>query len=380
LVDVATGMSIGAVADTRQSVADAIVDSPRVAPRPRRWRRRFRDAAEIGLVVIAFGTLVMWCSIPNTSKLADENPRSTAFIDLRRDTADADGKPFKLQWQWRPLGKISRYLRAAVVYAEDYRFYDHDGVDWEAIKKAFEKNRDSGESKIGGSTITQQLAKNLYLSPNRSYVRKVREMLIAFSLEDHLSKQRILELYLNVVEWGDGVFGAEAAAHKWFGSSAQSLTPAQAARLAIALPNPITRAPDVVDADLTKKAVRIIRLLRMQGLLDPAQERQALDDVGAPDEKVLQGAGQPTAGQPTAGQPTAGQPTAGQPSAGQPPAGQRGSDQPTAGQPDTGQPGTGQPGTGQPDTGQPGTGQPGTGQPGTGQPGTGQPDTGQPDN
>src|SRR6185369_13013385 len=98
-----------------------------------------------------------------------------------------------------------------------------------------------------------------------------------FSLEDHLSKQRILELYLNVVEWGDGVFGAEAASEKWFGHSAQALTPAQAARLAIALPNPITRAPDVKDAELTKKAVRIIRMFRMQGLIDAAQEREVLD-------------------------------------------------------------------------------------------------------
>jgi monofunctional biosynthetic peptidoglycan transglycosylase len=148
---------------------------------------------------------------------------------------------------------------------------------------------------VGGSTITQQLAKNLYLSPARSYFRKAREMLIAFSLEDHLSKQRILELYLNVVEWGDGVFGAEAASHKWFGHSAQTLSPAEAARLAIALPNPIKRAPNVHTRELTQKAVRIIRLFRMQGLIDAEQEREALVQVGAADEVVLPGSGKPEA-------------------------------------------------------------------------------------
>jgi monofunctional biosynthetic peptidoglycan transglycosylase len=253
---------------------------------PGRWRERLRTAAEITAIVLALGTLGMWCSIPDTSRLATENPTSTAFIDLRRAEAEDAGKPWKLHWQWQRVGRISRYLRAAVVYAEDGNFYTHDGVDWNAVQHAVETNLDGGRT-IGGSTITQQLAKNLYLSPKRSLLRKLREMLIAFSLEDHLTKTRILELYLNVVEWGDGVFGAEAAARHWFGHSAASLSPAEAARLAIALPNPITRAPDVQDAELTRKAVRIIRLFRMQGLIDATQERDALDQVGAPNEKVL---------------------------------------------------------------------------------------------
>lgn len=232
-------------------------------------------------MVACVAALALWCSIPNTGRLADENPKSTAFIDMRREQATAARKPWKLEWQWRPLGKISRYLRAAVIYAEDANFYTHDGVDWRALEHAFDKNLETGELSVGGSTITQQLAKNLYLSPSRSLVRKAREMLIAFSLEDHLTKQRILELYLNCAEWGDGVFGAEAAARHWFGHSAQSLTPSEAARLAIALPNPFTRDPTVKSELLTKKAVRIIRLLRMQGLINATQERQALDDVGA---------------------------------------------------------------------------------------------------
>jgi monofunctional biosynthetic peptidoglycan transglycosylase len=251
---------------------------------PRRWPGRLRLAAEIATLVVALPLLALWCSVPDTRRLATQNPTSTAFIDLRRDEG---GTAFKLRWEWRPISKISRYLRAAVVYAEDYNFYRHDGVDWQALESAAEKDLGERKLAIGGSTITQQLAKNLYLSPHRSFFRKLREMLIAFSLEDHLTKTRILELYLNVVEWGNGIFGAEAAARAWFGHSAQSLSPAEAARLAIALPNPIERAPNVQSAELTKKAERIIRLFRMQGLVDAAEERAALDAVGAPDEKVL---------------------------------------------------------------------------------------------
>ncbi len=254
---------------------------------PWRWRSILARVAEVGTIAIGLGALLLWCSVPNTARLAAENPTTTAFIELRRAQAVAESRKLELRWDWRPLGKISRYLRAAVIYAEDVNFYRHGGVDWGALEHAVESNWDRGSFSIGGSTITQQLAKNLYLSPRRSLLRKARELLIAFSLEDHLSKQRILELYLNVVEWGDGVFGAEAAARHWFGHSAQRLTPAEAARLAIALPNPIERAPDVRSPALTRKAVRIIRMLRMQGLLDATQERAALDQVGAPEEKVL---------------------------------------------------------------------------------------------
>lgn len=251
------------------------------------WLRRLARVVEVSIVLAAVGALALWCSVPATAPLATRNPHSTAFIDLRRAEATAAGRAFALRWTWRPIAKISRYLRAAVIAAEDARFFAHDGVDWEAIQSAFDANLDRGSLAIGGSTITQQLAKNLYLSPSRSMIRKARELLIAYALEDDLSKQRILELYLNVVEWGEGVFGAEAAARRWFGHSAQQLTPAQAARLAVALPNPITRAPDVRDPALTRKAVRIVHRLRAQGLLDEPQERAALDELGATREPTL---------------------------------------------------------------------------------------------
>ena len=280
----------------------------------RRWSGPWpRRAADATVLVAALAALALRCSVPDTAPLAAENPTSTAFIDLRRANAEAAGKPFTLRWQWRPLAQISRYLRAAVVGAEDYNFYRHDGVDWHALEHAVSADWNKGAMSIGGSTITQQLAKNLYLSPRRSLIRKLRELLIAFSLEDHLGKQRILELYLNVVEWGDGVFGAEAAARSWFHHSAQALSPAEAVRLAVALPNPITRAPNVRDPELTRKSVRLIRVLRMEGLLSAAQERTALDEVGAPDERVLPDrelAGGGATDVPAASAPAAGSPVA----------------------------------------------------------------------
>lgn len=263
--------------------------APRRPPRWRRVLRGLRLVAEAMTFIFATGALVLWCSVPSVKALKDDNPASTAFIDLRRDEAEAAGKKFELRWQWRPIGKISRYLRAAVIYAEDYNFYRHDGVDWDALEDALEANLDKGSLAIGGSTITQQLAKNLFLSPSRSLLRKAREMLIAFELEDQLSKQRILELYLNVVEWGNGIFGAEAASRYWFKHTAQTLSPAEAVRLAIALPNPFTRSPNVSKPELTKKAIRLVHLLRMQGLIDEGQERTALDQVGAAGEPVLRG-------------------------------------------------------------------------------------------
>jgi monofunctional biosynthetic peptidoglycan transglycosylase len=225
---------------------------------------------------------LLWASIPTVDELATRNPKSTAFIDLRRAEAAAAGRPFALKWQWRRLDQISQYLRATAVYAEDARFFEHDGVDWSALEKAAQSNYQSGALSIGGSTITQQLAKNLYLSPSRSLLRKAREILIAGRLEDALSKERILELYLNVVEWGDGIFGAEAAARHWYKRSARQLTPLQSARLASALPNPFKRSPKVKTTALQRKVARLLWQLRVEGLIDRAQLTQSASEAGLP--------------------------------------------------------------------------------------------------
>ncbi len=267
----------------RSSRSSSSLSAPRTAPGPlRRWGRRLRLAFEVGLALGAFLLALLWASIPTVDELATRNPKSTAFIELRRAAAAAAGRPFNLKWQWRRLDQISQYLRATAVYAEDALFFEHDGVDWSALEKAAQSNYQSGALSIGGSTITQQLAKNLYLSPSRSLLRKAREILIAGRLEDSLSKERILELYLNVVEWGDGIFGAEAAARHWYKRSARQLTPLQSARLASALPNPFKRSPRVKTAALQRKVARLLWQLRVEGLIDRAQLTQSASEAGLP--------------------------------------------------------------------------------------------------
>lgn len=230
-----------------------------------------------GLLALALiATIALWVSLPDVSALAKKNPETTAFIELRKAQAKDAGKKLNLRWSWRSLKKISPYLRNAVVHAEDARFWQHEGIDWDAVEEAAERNWDEGEMSVGGSTITQQLAKNLYLSPSRSLVRKVREALIAQRLEAALDKSRILELYLNVAEWGDGIFGAEAAARAWYGCSAAELTPAQAARLATALPNPFKRHPKARSRVLVRKAERLIRAMKRDRLLDDAAAEEAI--------------------------------------------------------------------------------------------------------
>ncbi|HEY0706516.1 MAG TPA: monofunctional biosynthetic peptidoglycan transglycosylase, partial [Polyangia bacterium] len=223
--------------------------------------------------------LALWASLPDVRPLAKAPPRSTAFIDLRREQAAAAKRRFVLRWQWRPLAQISPFLRAAVVMTEDARFWEHEGVDWDAVENAAEKNWEKRRFGIGGSTITQQVAKNLYLSPSKNPIRKLRELFIARRLEDALSKERVLEIYLNVAEWGNGVFGAEAAARHWFGTSAAALTAAQAARLALALPNPRRRAPAVASAGLDRRAAKLVRTLWKRRLLDDVAYEQALTDL-----------------------------------------------------------------------------------------------------
>ena len=166
------------------------------------------------------------------------NPSETSFMALRLDELREKKPDATMRHQWVPYERISIHLKRAVVTAEDDRFVDHEGFDWEAIQKAMEKNEKKGRAVVGGSTISQQLAKNLFLSPARSYVRKAEEALITLMIEALWSKRRILEVYLNVVEWGNGIFGCEAAARRYYNISAAQLSPAQAARLAVMLPNP----------------------------------------------------------------------------------------------------------------------------------------------
>ena len=259
-------------------------------PRPRRTstgRNRVRRlrlallAGGLGVAVLS-GPLACGPPFPTSGPWPRARPQTTAFIELRREQAREDGKRFVLRQTWRPVDRISPYLQEAVILSEDAKFWRHEGVDWDAVEKAAEKNWKKGKVAVGGSTITQQLAKNLYLSPSKNPLRKLRELLIARRLEAQLSKERLLELYLNVAEWGDGVFGAEAAARRWFGVSAADLSPVQAARLAVALPSPRLRAPTARDASLDRKAARLVTSLHRRGLLDAAGLDQALAQLGQP--------------------------------------------------------------------------------------------------
>ena len=166
------------------------------------------------------------------------DPTSTAFMEDRLDRLREKKPGAKIRHQWVPYARISGNLKRAIVAAEDAKFADHEGFDWEAMQKAWEKNQKRGKVVAGGSTISQQLSKNLFLSGRRTPWRKAQEAMITVMMENVMDKRRILEIYLNVIEWGDGVFGAEAAARHYFRTSAASLTPAQAARLAAMVPSP----------------------------------------------------------------------------------------------------------------------------------------------
>ena len=166
------------------------------------------------------------------------NPSTSAFMETRLAVMQETNSDAVLQYQWVPYAKISNNLKRALIASEDANFVDHEGFDWDGIQKAYEKNIKKGKIVAGGSTISQQLAKNLFLSGKRSPFRKIEEAAITVMMEAVMDKQRIFEIYLNVIEWGNGVFGAEAAARHYYHISSSQLSAAQAARLAAMVPNP----------------------------------------------------------------------------------------------------------------------------------------------
>jgi len=202
-----------------------------------RWTWRILLLALAALVALQFWFLVhIW-------HWASHNPESTAFMRERLSIIREDEPRARLAHRWVPYSRISLSLKQAVIAAEDANFMTHGGFDWEAMRKAYERNVKEGEIVLGASTISQQLAKNLFLPPSRAWWRKAQEAVITVMLETLLTKRRILEIYLNVAEWGDGVYGAEAAARYHYGVPAATLTPEQAARLAAMLPSPRSYTP-----------------------------------------------------------------------------------------------------------------------------------------
>lgn len=221
-------------------------------------RRLLRWAWRTVLLALCVLVAVQFWFLAHIWFWAEHNPESTAFMRTRLAILREHNPRARLEQRWVPYGRISRYLKEAVVAAEDDKFMDHWGFDWEAMQRAHERNVREGEIVSGASTITQQLAKNLFLSSSRAWWRKAQEAVITLMLEALLTKRRILEIYLNVVEWGDGVYGAQAAARHHFGVTASELSPVQAAQLAVILPSPRSYTPAIETTYLRQQAAVIL--------------------------------------------------------------------------------------------------------------------------
>lgn len=240
----------------------------RAGPRWGRW------------VFLAWLLAVVWLSVeyvrlPDVGVLKAQNPRTTALMAQRAEEAREAGRKPRVRQAWVSLGTVAPHAVAALLLSEDARFYQHGGVDWVEVENALEQSMREARLGRGASTLTQQLAKNLYLSTDRSLLRKAKELLLARRLEAALSKQRILALYVNVVEWGDGVYGIEAAARAHFATSARNLSVAQAAMLVGMLPAPRRWLPSQRPEALRTRAGILIGRLEREGHLTPAQAAEA---------------------------------------------------------------------------------------------------------
>jgi monofunctional biosynthetic peptidoglycan transglycosylase len=238
---------------------------------------RFRTIGRVllALPAAAFALLAYaYLTLPDVRPLKTSNPPTTAFMDLREREARANGKVPRRVHRWVSYSRISSDLKRAVLVAEDDAFWQHEGVDFDQLQESLETDWARGRFSRGGSTITQQLAKNLYLSPSKNPVRKLRELVIARRLEAELKKSRILELYLNVIEWGDGLYGVESASRVYFQKSAAELGPSEAAMLAAAIANPRNFNPARPSSRLLRRQQLI---LRRMGAVNPPQESVQLE-------------------------------------------------------------------------------------------------------
>ena len=211
---------------------------------------------------------------PNVASLKKYCPVKTAFMEYREEAWKKKKIKRVIASDWVSFSQISPYVIKAVIIAEDNTFWSHEGFDFNAIGKALQKDIVKGKFQAGGSTISQQLAKNLYLSPAKVPSRKIKEAILTWRIERQLSKRRIIELYLNVAEWGDGIFGIELAAQKYFGKPAANLTAREAATLAVILPNPRRYNPDGSSRYVEAQADRVYQIMVRQGIVI-----QEYDDV-----------------------------------------------------------------------------------------------------
>jgi monofunctional glycosyltransferase len=242
--------------------------------------------AAAGAALLAAGALVaLWIALPDPTSLAKENPRTTALIEQRRAEAKEKRRAFRPRQTWVALDRVSPRLVHAVLLSEDANFFGHDGIDWDAMRDAAEHDLKVGRFARGASTLTQQLAKNLWLGTEKSLWRKLKEAVLAAKLERTASKKRILALYLNVVELDDGVFGVEAGAHHRFGRSAADLSAAQAVVLASLLPAP--RRVDLSQPSkwLRTRSRRLLDRMRDVARISPEEHLRASAEL----ERILAG-------------------------------------------------------------------------------------------
>ena len=229
-------------------------------------------------LILNIAVYLVW---PDVSRLQKAQPGKTSFMAYREGQWKREGVKKKVKQQWVSLNRISPYAVKAVIIAEDDKFWAHEGFDFEAIQKAVEKDLKKKQLKAGGSTISQQLAKNLYLTPSKNPIRKIKEAVLTWRLERNLSKRRIIELYLNVAEWGDGIFGIEAASLHYFGKSAADLTAHEAARLAVVLPSPLRYHPGAGGSYPEKRAESIYGIMVRRGIVIPEYEELLNESASA---------------------------------------------------------------------------------------------------
>jgi monofunctional biosynthetic peptidoglycan transglycosylase len=233
-------------------------------------------------VLILFeAATIPWFSV---NALRTTNPSVTALMRQRLDEAGDHGRRLTIVQRWVPITRLPRHLLNAVVVAEDGTFYTHDGIDWFEVRESIERNIEKGRAARGASTITQQLAKNLYLSTSKDPVRKLKEVAITLLLEYALSKERILELYVNLIEWGPGVFGVEAAAQRYFGKPASALSLEESLRLAAVIPSPLRHRPDSESRYvLRRKEMVRERLFARRWVPGPVPDEEPEEPSRAPD-------------------------------------------------------------------------------------------------
>ena len=232
--------------------------------------KRLGIAAAVLLLLAAALVAWVWAGLPARSEvraLESRNPGKTRLMLQREEEARARKRAGRGRQSWVPLAAVSRHLIHAVLAAEDQKFFGHEGVDWRAIQDSIEKNVEKRRFARGGSTITQQLAKNLYFGTQKTPIRKLRELVVTQWLESDLGKARILALYLNVIEWGDFVYGCEAAAQRWYGKPAAALNETEAAGLAAMIPNPRRLNPQVNAARHERATRRVLWLMAQAGYL-----------------------------------------------------------------------------------------------------------------